>query len=99
MAQESKGRRSIQLLLFFLFARDAILSHFLKQNVTNMSQMGFSAKRGVLWTCCVKSCNYKKRLDKSDGAEGGTRTPMGLLPLDPESTGVSMVLGYTTAVY
>jgi hypothetical protein len=32
----------------------------------------------------VESCNYKKRLDIIDGAEGGTRTPMGLLPLDPE---------------
>ena len=50
-----------------------------------MSQMGFSVKRGVLWTCCVESCNYKKRHDKIYGAEGGTRTPMGLLPLDPET--------------
>ena len=33
----------------------------------------------------MECCNYKKQLDKSDGAEGGTRTPMGLLPLDPET--------------
>ena len=29
-----------------------------------------------------------KRLEKIDGAEGETRTRMGLLPLDPESSGV-----------
>jgi len=36
----------------------------------------------------VESCNYKKRLEEIDGAEGETRTRMGLLPLDPESSEV-----------
>ena len=39
----------------------------------------------MLWNCSMESCNNKKRHDKIDGAEGGTRTPMGLLPLDPET--------------
>ena len=34
----------------------------------------------------MESCNYKKRMKKIDGAEGETRTRMGLLPLDPESS-------------
>ena len=38
----------------------------------------------VSWKDYVESCNYKKRLEKIDGAEGETRTRMGLLPLDPE---------------
>ena len=50
-----------------------------------MSQVAFSAKRGALWSCYVESCNCKKWLDKIYGAEGGTRTPVGLLPLDPET--------------
>ena len=32
----------------------------------------------------MESYNQLIRLAKIDGAEGGTRTPMGLLPLDPE---------------
>ena len=39
----------------------------------------------------MESCNYKKQLGKSNGAEGGTRTPMGLLPLDPETSVCNMV--------
>ena len=37
-------------------------------------------------SCYVEICNCKKRLGKIDGAEGETRTRMGLLPLDPESS-------------
>ena len=32
----------------------------------------------------MESFNLLKRLEKTDGAEGETRTRMGLLPLDPE---------------
>ena len=38
----------------------------------------------VSWKDYVESCNYKKRMEKIGGAEGETRTRMGLLPLDPE---------------
>ena len=40
----------------------------------------------------MESYNHMKRLNKSDGAEGGTRTLMGLLPLDPESRPCNNVL-------
>ena len=60
----------------------------LKKNVTNMSQVPILAEKWVCLCCCVESCNYKKRMEKIDGAEGETRTRMGLLPLDPESSEV-----------
>ena len=40
----------------------------------------------VLWSGCVESFNYKKKLDKIDGAEGEIRTRTGLPPLDPETS-------------
>ena len=36
----------------------------------------------------MESCNLMEKLEKIDGAEGETRTRMGLLPLDPETSGV-----------
>ena len=37
-------------------------------------------------SCYVESCNYKKKQDKIDGAEGEIRTRTGLPPLDPETS-------------
>ena len=54
--------------------------------VTKWSQMPISVGKWVFWSYCVENCNLVKRLEKIDGAEGETRTRMGLLPLDPEST-------------
>ena len=49
-----------------------------------MSQVPISVKLWVPWSCCVESYNYKKRLEKIDGAEGEIRTRTELPPLDPE---------------
>ncbi len=40
------------------------------------------------------SYNLLKRIEKIDGAEEGTRTPTGLLPLDPEP---SVSANFTTS--
>ena len=49
-----------------------------------MSQVPISVELWMFWKDNVESCNLMERLEKIDGAEGETRTRMGLLPLDPE---------------
>ena len=49
-----------------------------------MPQVPISVELWVFRNDGMESCNYKKKMEKIDGAEGEIRTRTGLPPLDPE---------------
>ena len=100
-SNEYESRVVLTLLFFYLEVDDwstknwqargnfqTIFIHSLKKNVTNMSQVPILMEKWLSWSYYVESSNLMERLGKRDGAEGETRTRMGLLPLDPESSEV-----------